>query len=375
MRENNYIAKTLHGLEDVLAEELKAIKAKNIEKGNRSVFFAGDAKTMYTANYRLRTAIRIIESFYKFTFNNIDDFYKNIYNLPWETIVSENSSIAVDASVFNSKLFNNSHFTELKAKDAIVDYFRKKTGKRPFVDKENPNLLVNIFVQGNFCHVSLDTSGIPLYKRSYRLSLHEASLNEVLASGLILLSEWNKKGCFYDPMCGSGTIPIEAAMIAHNIPAGYFRKSYGFMNWKFFDRNLWEKIVEENQPKDIVNDCHIYASDSAAQSIHFTRKNLAHARLMKKIAIEKISFENLKPKQETGILIFNPPYNKRQPLENAREFYKNIGDILKNNFKNHVAWIISGDKDIIKFIGLKPSKKITLFNGPLESRFCKYECY
>lgn len=375
MKTRQYVAKTLQGLEQVLADEITNLGALEVVVGNRNVEFSADQSTMYRINYRVATAIRILESFKKFSFENINEFYEQIRDTKWDIIIQPNQSIAVDASVFSSDIFNNSHFAELKAKDAIVDYFRDKFGTRPTVNKENPSLLVNIFVNRNFCHVSLDTSGAPLYKRNYKEILHEASLNEVLAAGMIRLSEWNKQGYFYDPMCGSATIAIEAAMYAQNIPSGYFRESWGFMNWKSFDPNLWDEIKKENSKDSIENNFKIFASDISAQALRIARKNIAKARMMKTINLSQNAFENLLPQSENGILVINPPYNVRMPLEDIIEFYKSIGNHLKHNFKGHDAWIISGDFTAIKHIGLKPSKKFTLYNGPLESRFHKFTSY
>lgn len=372
-----YVAKTLQGLEEVLAAELKECGAIQVNTGNRMVSFSGDEKIMYTANYKISTAIRILESFSTFTFNDIQEYYDRIRALPWEQIIHPNQTIAVDATVFNSNPFNNSHFAELKAKDAIADYFRDTTGVRPGVNKESPSMLVNIFVHGNQCHVSLDTSGTPLYKRGYRELLHEASLNEVLAAGMIRLSGWTGEGNFYDPMCGAATIPIEAVMFARKMPAGFFRQEWGFMNWKNYKPRLWDDVVKENNTfaEKETRNFSIYASDISPQSIRLARKNMAKARMMKDISIEQCAFEDLKPKSDSGTLIMNPPYNVRLAVEEIIPFYQEIGNHLKHHFKGHDAWIISSDVTAIKHIGLKASKKYILFNGPLEARFHKFAAY
>lgn len=375
MKTREYVAKTLQGLENVLAEEITSLGGTEIEIGNRYVSFSADKRVLYRINYRVSTAIRILESFKKFTFDDITEFYEQIKNNKWDIIIQPNQTIAVDASVFNSNPFNNSHFAELKAKDAIVDYFRENFGTRPGVDKDNPAMLVNIFIHGNFCHVSLDTSGTPLYKRRYRELLHEASINEVLAAGMIRLSGWDGKGYFYDPMCGSGTIAIEAAMFAQKIPAGFYREDWGFMNWKSFEPLLWDEILAEKTEVVDPNDFKIIASDISAQSQRMARKNIAKARMLRTITLKQCSFDSLKPESEKGILIFNPPYNVRLPLEDIIDFYKSIGNHLKHNFKGHDAWIISSDVTAIKNIGLKASKKYMLFNGPLEARYHKFSSY
>lgn len=375
MKERQYVAKTLQGLENVLAEEIISLGGTEIEIGNRYVEFTATKRVLYRINYRVYTAIRILESFKKFTFENINEFYDQLRDIKWDIIIQPNQTIAVDASVFNSNPFNNSHFAELKAKDAIVDYFRDNFNTRPGVSKDNPSLLVNLFVHGNFCHVSLDTSGTPLYKRNYRELLHEASINEVLAAGMIRLSGWDGKGYFYDPMCGSGTIAIEAALFAQKIPAGFYRKEWGFMNWKSFEPLLWDEIVAESIEEVDPSDFKIIASDVSAQAIRIARKNLAKSRMMKTIVLKQSSFDSLRPESDNGILIFNPPYNVRLPLEDIIDFYKSIGNHLKHNFKGHDAWIISSDVTAIKNIGLKASKKYQLYNGPLEARFHKFSSY
>lgn len=375
VKQNKYVAKTLHGLEEVLSIELEEIGANDIKIGNRAVEFQASTQTMYEINYRIYTALRILESLNSFTFNDAQEFYEQIKSLQWDEIIDANQNIAVDANIFNSTTFNNSHFVELKTKDAIVDYFRDKYRDRPSVNKSNPDLLVNIFINKNFCHVSLDTSGEPLYKRGYRIVLHEASINEVLAAGLIRLSNWDKTGYFYDPMCGAGTIPIEAAMYAMNMPAGYYRKHWGFMNWKNYDADKWQNIINKYTYTPLSNDVKIIASDIAVNSISQAKKNFASARMLKTIQLSKTSFAELKPLSDSGILIINPPYNKRLPLETSTLFYEEIGNTLKQSFKGHEAWIISSDLEAIKHVGLKANKKIKLFNGPDESRFHQFICY
>jgi putative N6-adenine-specific DNA methylase len=375
VEQKKYIAKTLHGLEQVLSVELEKLGATEIKPGNRAVEFQADTKTMYAINYNIFTAIRILESFSTFTFNTIQEFYEQLRSLRWHEIIDVTQSIAVDASVFSSNPFNNSHFAELKAKDAIVDYFRDTFGIRPSINKVNPDLLVNIFVHGDFCHVSLDTSGTPLYKRGYRVVLHDASINEVLAAGMIRLSGWNKTGYFYDPMCGAGTIPIEAAMYAMNMPSGFFRTHWGFMNWKNYSSDIWKEVTEEYTHEPLSTDTHILASDIASDSIYQARKNIASARMMKTIKLSQSAFSDIKTLSNSGVIIMNPPYNKRLPIEDIISFYQEIGNTLKHSFKGHEAWIISSDVKAIKHVGLKANKKIILYNGPDESRFHQFLCY
>lgn len=375
VKKRNFVAKTIQGLEDVLAEELRGYDVENIQPGRRMVEFSADRKTMYEINYRIFTALRVLESFKTFTFNDISEYYDNIRALPWKNILDADKTIAVDASVFKCNAFNNSNFTEMKTKDAVADYFRDEFGQRPSVSLNNPDLLINIYIQGNSCHVSLDTSGIPLYKRGYRQLLHEASINEVLAAGMIRLSGWSGEGDFYDPMCGGATIPIEAAMFASGMPAGYFRENWGFMRWKTFDAELWRQVKDEYSQLRSGKTFSIHASDISAQSLRIAHKNIAAARMMKTIKLEQHSFEKLMPVSDQGMLIFNPPYNVRLEIEDMIVFYQNLGNHLKHNFKGHQAWIISSDINAIKHVGLKPVKKYRLMNGQLEARFHGFELY
>ncbi len=368
MEKKLYIAKTLMGLEEVLAEELTQYGAVEIKPGRRMVEFIADEKTMYAINYRAFLCLRLLESFHTFRFTGIEKYYDNIISLPWDNVIEPGQTIAIDASVFNSKIFNNSHFAEQKTKDAVVDYFRNKYGKRPSVNIDNPALLINIFIQSDFCHVSLDTSGIPLYKRGYREVLHEASINEVLAAGLIRLSGWSGTGDFYAPMCGGATIAVEASMFASGMPAGFFRQQWGFMNWKSYKPKLWQQVKEEHPPLDRKN-FSVYASDISSQSIHKARKNIARAGMVKIISLHQSAFVNLIPKNESGIMIFNPPYAVRTNVKDIIGFYQDIGNHLKHNFKGHTAWIISSNIEAIKHIGLKPSKKYNLMNGQLEAKY------
>ncbi len=375
MKKRKYVAKTIQGLENVLAEELHRLNAEDIQPGRRMVEFIADRETMYKINYNIFTALRILESFKTFTFTDINEYYDQIRSLPWQQIIDPDQTIAVDASVFKCNAFNNSNFTEMKTKDAVADYFRDETGRRPSVSLNKPDLLINIYIQGNFCHVSLDTSGIPLYKRGYRELLHEASINEVLAAGIIRMSGWRGEGFMYDPMCGGATIPIEAAMYASGLPAGFYRNEWGFMKWKSFDPEVWKQVKEKSDELKTDHVFSVYASDISAQSVRIARKNIAAARMMKTIQLEQKPFDQLMPKSEQGILIFNPPYNVRIEVDDMTAFYQKIGDHLKHHFKGHQAWLISSDLKAIRFVGLKPVKKYHLMNGPLEARFHGFEIY
>ena len=374
MKNQNYYmtAKTMYGLENVLANELKQLGAQNVKIMNRAVSFKGDKGFMYKANLNLRTALRILKPISHFQAHNEKELYNKLCEINWTNIFDLNSSFSTHATT-HSEVFTHSKYVSLVMKDAIADTFRKKYNKRPYVNPENPDISINLHIAKHTCTVSLDSSGDSLHKRGYRYNTVAAPINEVLASGLILLSEWDKKSNFHDPMCGSGTILIEAAMIANNIPANIFRKRFGFEKWKDFDKNLWEKIKDISLEKEQVYNGKITGSDLSIQAIKICEENIEKSLLYDKIKVEKYDFFNKKIKPNTFV-IFNPPYGERLNL-NSDYFYEEIGDALKNNYQDCKIWLISSDLENLKFIGLKPSKKIKLVNGKLECSFRKFEIY
>ena len=368
------IAKTIAGLEETLADELTLLGAKDVKVITRVVSFSGDNKLLYEANLWCRTALRILKPLYAFPASTNDQLYQNIFNYPWEEIFQVDNTIAID-SVVNDSSFTHSHFVSQKVKDAIADRFRSKTGTRPSVDIENPDIRINIHIYRDVCDVSLDSSGESLHKRGYRVAGGLAPLSEVLAAGLVLLSGWDKQRNFIDPMCGSGTILIEAALIALNIAPGSFKKSFSFMNWKDYDASLWQQIKTAAIEKQKINDVYISGSDIEARVIRNARGNVIAANLQKNINLLVGPFDTFKPPAGGGVMIINPPYGERLEQEDIVAFYKSIGDSLKKNFAGYDAWIISSDMNALKFIGLKPTRKIPIFNGPLECRFMKFSVY
>ncbi len=368
-------AKTFAGLEDVLAGELKDIGALNIQIINRGVSFQGNVEIMVKANYLCRTALRILKPIASFTVNDDQDLYAGAMKIEWPDVFRIDQTFNVSANVFHSQL-NHSHYVALKTKDAIVDRFREKTGKRPWVGRTEADIFIDVHISHDVCTISLDGSGESLHKRGYRIAADKAPISEVLAAGMIKLTGWQGEKDFYDPMCGSGTIPIEAAMIAQDIPAGYYRKNFAFMNWADYNRDLWEQIKNEADLKIKEADCSIFASDRSAKAVGITRQNLRNAGLHKDIEVKNDYFDSLKPKTNKGILVFNPPYGERME-ENGGiiDLYRGIGDVLKQNFSGFEAWIITSNMEAARFIGLRPTARIELYNGPLESRFLKFEIY
>ena len=367
-------AKCLSGMEPILANELETLGAKGIQTQTRAVFFQGDTEMLYTANLHLRTALRLlkpIESFYAHDFGRL---YKRIKRIEWDNYMQVDQTFAIDSVTFG-KYFKHSLFTSLKVKDAIADYFREKTGERPSVDRDNPDILISIHIVDRQCTVSLDSSGMPLDKRGYKTESSEAPLSEVLAAGLILNSGWDGKTDFMDPMCGSGTIAIEAAMIAGNIAPGKFRK-FAFQQWSDFDETLWNKIKNQAEQAEIKSPIKVSASDIHMQVADIARSNVQSAGLQDVIEVKNMDFFQSRPISKQGIIIMNPPYGERLDKDKDMDaLYKQIGDHLKTYFPGWDAWIFSGNKSAIKHVGLKPSKKLNFLNGSIECKFHKFELY
>ncbi|WP_308992017.1 THUMP domain-containing protein [Mariniflexile litorale] len=375
MEENfNMLAKTLFGFEELLANELTQLGAKDVKTGVRSVSFSGDKGFMYKANLALRTAIKILKPINSFTVNNEQDLYNKLYQMPWEQYVKPSGTIAVDATI-HSELFTNSLYIAQKTKDAIVDKFRDTTGERPNVDLKFPDLKVNVHVDRHQCTISLDSSGDSLHKRGYKLATNIAPINEVLAAGLILLSGWDGQTDFMDPMCGSGTMLIEAAMIACNIPPNLMRKEFAFERWNDWDVDLFEKIEASLLGK--TRDFHhkIIGYDKAPSAVTKAIENVKNAQLDDFIEVKHEDFfKTQKGGDEKLHMVFNPPYGERLNID-MEEFYKNIGDTLKQSYPGTDAWFITSNLDALKHVGLRPSRKIHLFNAKLEARLVKYVMY
>lgn len=368
------LAKTLYGFEPLLAKELRNLGAGNVEEGVRNVSFEGDTGFMYKANLCLRTALKIYKPLRTFKVYNEKDLYKAVYDINWSSIFGPNQTFAVDTNM-NTEIFNNSMFVSLKAKDAIVDKFRRVERERPNVSTQDPDVRIHIHIHDHNCTVSLDSSGSSLHQRGYRMLTNIAPINEVLAAGLLLKSGWDGRTDFLDPMCGSGTFLIEAAMIACNVPANINRESYAFMHWRDYDAELYQKIVDASLNK--VREFHhkILGYDKAPSAVRKTQENVDNANLSEYITVErKDFFRTEKPVDSRLHMVFNPPYGERLPIE-MEEFYSKIGDTLKQNYPGTDAWMITSNLEALKHVGLKPSRKIKAFNGKLEARLVYYEMY
>lgn len=372
-QEFELIAKTFQGLEEVLAQELTELGAGNIEIGRRMVSFTGDKAMMYKANFCLRTAIRILKPIKHFTANSADEVYDAVKSIEWDEYLDNMSSFSVDAVVFSEE-FRHSKFVAYKVKDAIVDYFREKTGNRPSVRINKPDLGINIHIAENQCTLSLDSSGESLHRRGYRQEQVEAPLNEVLAAGMILMTGWRGECDLIDPMCGSGTIPIEAALIARNIAPGVFRKEFGFEKWKDFDRELLDSIYNDDSQEKEFNH-KIYGYDNNPKANEIATHNVKAAGVSKDIILKIQPFQQFEQPAEKSIIITNPPYGERISSDDLLGLYKMIGERLKHAFTGNDAWILSYRDECFDQIGLKPSVKIRLMNGALECQFRQYQLF
>jgi putative N6-adenine-specific DNA methylase len=374
MKDNiKFIAKTLHGFEDLLADELRQIGAKDVEIQRRMVSFSGSIETMYRANFQTRTATRILMPIYEFTARNEEELYGLAKKFDWTSVMELSHKFAVDATV-NSEVFTHSHFIALKLKDAVADHFRDRFGRRPFVDPKKPNIQLHIHISDQNCTILLDSSGESLHKRGYRLNQDVAPINEVLAAGLIKLTGWDGTTPFIDPMCGSGTIAIEAALIAKGIAPGVFRKHFGFEDWLDFDKEVFERVFNDDSYEKEINPT-IIGCDLSTRAVDIAISNMKNAGMHKFIDIQKQSIFDFFPPAGPGTVITNPPYGERLKKEQITIFYKQLGDCFKQRYKDYNVWMISGNLDASKNFGLHPSKTYTLFNGPLECKYQKFEIY
>jgi putative N6-adenine-specific DNA methylase len=373
---NNFkmVAKTLFGFEELLAKELRQLGAANVVNGIRSVQFEGDKGFMYKANLALRTAIKILKPIESFIVKNEDDLYRKIYALDWTPYLKSTGTLAIDATV-HSNYYKHSQYIALKTKDAIVDKFRDTTGTRPNVDLRFPDMKLNVHIDGYQCTVSLDTSGESLHKRGYKLATNIAPINEVLAAGLVMLSGWDGESDFMDPMCGSGTILIEAAMIACNIPPNLMRKEFAFERWPDWDVDLFEKIEESLLNKTREFHFKILGYDKSPSVVNKAVENIKNAHLEEYITVKHEDFFKTQKAGNAKLhMVFNPPYGERLDID-LEQFYANIGSTLKHGYPNTNAWFITSNLDALKFVGLRPSRKIKVMNAKLEARLVKYEMY
>ncbi|MBQ0152821.1 MAG: class I SAM-dependent RNA methyltransferase, partial [Chryseobacterium sp.] len=365
--------KTFFGLEAVLAEEIKKLGGKNVEIKNRAVNCEGDLGFLYKINYSARTALKILVPILDFKAYNETKFYEKLFKFEWDQYMDVDQTFAIDSTV-NSERFSHSQFMTFKMKDAIVDYFQNKYGKRPNIETKSPEIKIHLHIDRELVTISLDSSGDALFKRGYRKEQGEAPINEVLASGMLQLAGWDGKGNFLDPMCGSGTILIEAAMIAMDLPAQIFRRRFAFQNWNNYDSELFQTIKDVRIAR--IKEFHgkIVGYDIDGRMLDAADINVQSAEMEDVIDIRRQDFFESKKELFPLLMVFNPPYDERISI-NDDDFYKKIGDTFKTHYPNTLAWMISSDLEAVKKVGLRPSRKIKLFNGKLETRFLQYEMY
>lgn len=373
MKEFKIIAKTFKGLEEVLAKELVNLGANEVQIERRAVSCKGNKAFLYKANLHCRTASRFLVPIANFEAKNADEVYEQVKKINWELYLDLNTSFSIDSTVF-SDLFTHSKFVAYRVKDAIVDQFSEKFGKRPSVSITNPDLMINVHIAQTHCTISVDSSGESLHKRGYRNSQTEAPINEALAAGMLLLAGWDGKTNFIDPMCGSGTFLIEAALIALNIPPGIFRKSFGFEKWRDFDKELFDELYNDDSYERDFN-FKIIGSDVSPQAIKVAEQNIKSAGLSKFIELKTVGINDVEIPEGNWLMVTNPPYGERLQSEDLFGLYENIGRMLKFKFAGNQAWVISSDERCLFKIGLKPSQKIPLLNGDLDCFYCHYEIF
>lgn len=368
------IAKTLPGLEQVLADELVILGAEKVRPIRRGVSYYGNTELLYRSNYQLFTALKILKPIHDFTVRNENELYLKSRKFDWNHFLSPEHTFSIETVVF-SQQFRHSGFVGLKVKDAIADFFREKTGRRPNVDTRNPDIIINVHINNQNCTISVDSTGRSLHKRGYRRDTHEAPLNEVFAAGILRLSGWSPGSNLLDPMCGSGTIAIEAGLMNNGLKPGSFRKSFAFQNWLDYDPEIFKSVKQKESYLETAKTGEIMGSDISGQFASMAQANAENAGLRGKIQFQKSSFESMDPPWPEGMIIMNPPYGERMQTTEITSLYKNIGDTLKNNYAGYEVWILSSNKEALKNIGLQTSKKITLYNGPIEVKFQKYVIY
>ena len=374
--EDNYqlVTKTAAGLEEVLAAEIKALGAKNVRILHRAVLCEGNKELMYRINYTVRTALKVLKPFKTFYAKNDDQLYQAVQEINWCELLRTDQTFCIDA-VTSGRFFTHSQYASLRMKDAIVDQFRDIYGIRPSINTLNPDLRINLHIREDKVQILFDSSGESLHHRGYRKQVDKAPMNEVLAAGLIQLSGWKADCNFLDCMCGSGTLPIEAAMFAMKIPAGYYRKQWGFMKWDDWDPELWNRIKDEADSQIRDFDYEIWASDRSPKAVAIAENNITYAHLQRDIHLMKKNMEDLTPPEGGGIVIINPPYGDRLEEDDIDLVYENIGNTLKRNFQGFQCWLITDDAVALKHVGLKPSEKIPVWNGPLECRFVRFDIF
>ncbi len=373
MEREKYIAKTLKGLEQIVKQELADLGIPKCRVTNRAIEFHATKEQMYACNYHLRSAISILKPMFSFKAKNENELYDRVKEIEWEKIFGIDKTFAISHSV-NSDIFTHSQYISLKTKDAIVDRFRDKYNDRPSIDTKSPDIKLNLFIRGEKCQILLDTSGDPLFKRGYRKETNDAPLNEVLAAGLLSLSGWDKNTPLMDPMCGSGTIAIEAGMMLCNIPAGYYRTSFGFFNWEDFDIAIWKKVINDAKEKiDTDKGIDILGSDLAMRSVRMAQSNLRNTPELNRVIRFKVEdAQDVSAIAEKGTIVINPPYGERIYQNEVDVLYQRFGEHIKENFEGWKLGVLSSNKEAMKQISLTKTEEFDLMNGSID---CSYQLF
>jgi putative N6-adenine-specific DNA methylase len=373
---NEYFATVARGLEDLAAKELEQLGGKSVEPGFCGVEFSGDRTLLYRVNLWARLPFRILFKVIKFPCKNAKELYKGIQTIEWQDYLTPEDTLAVNATGKNDEL-NHTHFTALQVKNAIVDQQQEVFGERSDVELYNPDLRINVHIRNDFCTVSLDSSGKSLHRRGYRPAVGAAPLKESLAAALIELSGWQPDQMFYDPLCGSGTLPIEACLKSLNIAPGLFRESFGFETWRDFDLSLLEKLIAEAEACQLDTlSASIWGSDNNEDVIEQASVNAVNSGVENHIYFSQIELADVAAPADSGVLFCNPPYGERLGKNSdLGAFYKLLGDVMKQRFKGWTAFVLSGNKELAKYIGLKSSQRIAFYNGTLPCQLMKYELY
>lgn len=375
MKQFSMIAKTFKGLEEVLSGELVELGANDVKIERRAVSFTGDKQLLYRANMCLRTASRVLVPVMTFKAKDADEVYEHVKTIDWSKYMSVQTGFQIDSTVY-SETFRHSRYVTYRVKDAIADWWNEREGKRPSVKLSNPDLYINVHIANEQVTVSLDSSGESLHKRGYRVANTQAPINEALAAGMLLMAGWKGETDFYDLMCGSGTLLIEAALIAQNIAPGIFRDGFAFEKWPDFDKELFEYVYnDDSQERPFTH--HIYGSDAAFYAVQAALKNVKAAGQQKYIDVRQIRLQEIKREvQEKALVMVNPPYGERLAQDkDVLRLYADLGTTFKHQFAGSSAWVISSNEEALKCIGLKPSKRVKLMNGELECLFNKYELF
>ena len=372
--QHEILVRTYAGLEEVLEGEIRKLGGADVERMVRAVSCSGDKGFMYKLNLALRTGLRVLKPIKKFSFKSNDDFYNEIMAIDWPALFDVDKTMIFDTLLF-SEHFTNSMFVSQLAKDAVCDRFRKDVGRRPFIDSKEPQIYISVYVRDQEVTIYLDSSGESLHRRGYRKEMVKAPLSEVMAAGILMMSGWTYHFPLIDPMCGSGTFSIEAALLANNIPPGIFRPGFAFENWKDFDKELFDMILESLNKRITEFPVNITASDRSFTAVELARENAREAGVEDDIHFAPIPFDKQPTPEKRVFLFLNPPYGERMQPEDIDALYGMIGSTLKHTFGGSEAWLFTSNQEALNQVGLRPSRKIKLFNGPLECRLVRYEMY